>query len=306
MKYRKYRLKREECENLFGYITPYKPELKMREYDVFRGYYCGLCKSMGRNYSQLSRLGLNYDLAFLGIVLSSLEEEPDRFAREGCISNPLKKKPVALENRALEYTADLSMALIHHKLRDDWRDEKSFKSLFADIPFALAFRKSAFKHPEKHRAIAESLERLSALESESCKVVDEAADTFGKLMEAIATPEYIEDEGVKRALGFMGYNLGRWIYILDAFEDMENDLKENSYNPLLLQYEYSEDETLEEFKSRIVERVEFSLTFTLDNVSKSLEVLELYRNREIVENIVYMGMRFKMERILGKKGDEKS
>lgn len=278
----------------------------MREYDVFRGYYCGLCKSMGRNYSQLSRLGLNYDLAFLGIVLSSLEEEPDRFAREGCISNPLKKKSVALENRALEYTADLSMALIHYKLRDDWRDEKSFKSLFADIPFAIASRKSASKHPEKHRAIVESLERLSALESESCKVVDEAADTFGKLMEVIATPEYIEDESIKRALGFMGYNLGRWIYILDAFEDMESDLKKNSYNPLLLQYEYSEDETLEEFKSRIVERVEFSLTFTLDNVSKSLEVLELYRNREIVENIVYMGMRFKMERILGKKGDEKS
>lgn len=297
-----YILKREESEKLFGYIRPYKPEMKIRDYEVFRGYYCGLCKSMGRNYNQFVRLGLNYDLAFLGIVLSSLEEQPDTFRKEGCISNPIKKKATVVENRALEYTSGLSMALIHFKLLDDWNDEKSVKAIVADIPFWLASRKAKSRYGEKHEVIKERLEGLSELEKRHCRVVDEVADCFGKLMESIAVPDYITDLKVRRTLEFMGYNLGRWIYILDAFEDLERDIKKGNYNPLVLQYGYEEEEGMESFKRRIAESVEFSLTFTLDNVSKSFELLDLRRNREIVENIVYMGMRYRMESILGFKG----
>jgi hypothetical protein len=287
---------------LFGYITPYKPEMKIREYEVFRGYYCGLCKSMGSNYNQLVRMGLNYDLAFLGIVLSSLDEQPDVFRKEGCISNPLKKKITVVENRALEYASGLSVALIHFKLLDDWSDEKSVKAVLADIPFRLASRKAKKKHGEKFEAIKRRLEKLSELERKRCSIVDEVADCFGKLMESIAVPDYIDDVNTIRTLKSMGYNLGRWIYVLDAFEDLEKDLKEGNYNPLTIQYGYQKEEGLDSFKARIVDQVEFSLTFTLDNISKSFELLDLRRNREIVENIVYMGMRYRMENILGAKG----
>lgn len=290
---------------MFGYITPYKSEMKIKDYNKFRAYYCGLCKSLGQEYNQLVRMGLNYDLAFLGILLSSLEDSNHTIKYEKCIVNPMKKKMIIRNDKALNYTSDVSVMLAYFKLIDDWNDERSIKSLFANIPYKLSIKKVKRKHQNLYNNIDEKLKDLSKLEKNKCNIVDEVASVFAKIMEIIAVPEYIENDGIRRILKFLGYNLGRWIYILDAVDDIEEDINNNNYNPILLQYEYDINENIVEFYKRIKKPIEFSMTISLQNISKALELLNIKQNRAIIDNIVYMGMRYKMENIINSLGGDK-
>lgn len=290
---------------MFGYVIPYKSELKIREYNLFRAYYCGLCKTMGREYNQLVRMGLNYDISFLSLLLASLEKDKDKIRVENCIAHPIAKRMVVEENQSLKYTSSISIMLIYFKLLDDWKDDKSIKSLFLNIPFFRAIRKAKKDYSEKFKVIEEKLRQLNDLEDSNCKEVDEVADKFAKLMEEIAAPRYLKDEETIRILKFLGYNLGRWIYILDAFDDIEEDIKKKEYNVLTLQYDYQKGEDIESFIEKVRSKIEPSLTFTLENISKSFELLDIVHNKEIIENIIYLGMRDRMEKIFDKKGGDK-
>lgn len=290
---------------MFGYVIPYKSELKVREYNLFRAYYCGLCKTMGREHNQLVRMGLNYDLSFLSLLLASLEEDKDKVKVENCIAHPISKRMVVEENQSLKYTSSISIMLIYFKLLDDWKDEKSVKSLILNLPFSRAIKKAKRDYSDKFKVIEEKLGQLNDLEASNCKEVDEVADKFAKLMEEIAIPKYLKDQETIRILKFLGYNLGRWIYILDAFDDIEEDIEKKEYNVLVLQYDYQKDEDIEKFIDKIKSNIEPSLTFTLENISKSFELLDIVHNKEIIENIIYLGMRDRMEKIFDKKGGDK-
>lgn len=287
---------------MFGYVKPFKDELRVREYNTFKGYYCGLCKEMGRNFNQLTRLSLNYDLTFLGLLLSSLDDKMDTFKRENCITSPFTKKPIVQSNKHLKYNSEIGVILVYYNLIDDIKDEKSIKSLLALPSFYFPYKKARKLHIQKTDIIKKSLDKLQLLEKEKCDIIDKSADTFANIMKEIAVPEYITDEKIKRILGWFGYNLGRWIYILDAFDDLEEDVKKNSYNPMLLQYKYENDEDIKDFKKRIVKDIDFTLIYTMDNIVKSFQLLDIKYNKEIIENIIYLGMRKKMESILNKGG----
>ncbi|WP_026894043.1 DUF5685 family protein [Clostridiisalibacter paucivorans] len=283
---------------MFGYVFPYKDELKVREYNMFKGYYCGLCKTIGSEFNQFIRMGLNYDITFLSILLSSIQKERPKIVSQGCIINPIKKKPVVLYNESMLYSAHMGNILTYFKLLDDWRDEKSIKSLIFMLPYRLSIKKSLYLYNDKYKEVKRCINELSKLEKLNCDIIDKSADTFGKLMEVLADPPYITDESTKRILKWLGYNLGRWIYILDAFNDMELDINKKNYNPILLQYKYAGEE-IELFKDRVKEDILFSLTFTLENMGKSFELLDINYNKGILENILYLGTRKKMEKILG-------
>ncbi len=286
---------------MFGYVTPYKSELKVREYDMFKAYYCGLCKTLGKEFNNIVRFGLNYDLTFLVLLLSSIDEEKETITLEGCIANPIKKKLIVNTNKPLVYTANISVMLIYYKLLDDWRDEKSIKSLIGTIPFLSPLKKAKNTYNKKALIIKECLNRLTELERSKCNRIDEAADTFAKLMEEISVPDYIEDCKTERTLRWIGYNLGRWIYILDAYNDLDEDVKRASYNPILLQFNYRDNEEIDDFKNRVATNIEFSLTMSLEAIAKGFEVINIKKNKEILENIIYMGTRHKMDLILRKR-----
>jgi hypothetical protein len=323
---------------MFGYILPEKPELKMKEYELFRAYYCGVCKSIGKRHGQISRVTLNYDSTFLALLLSSLVEERVDVKRERCIVHPLQKRAIVKNNLLIDYAADMNIILAYYKLEDDWKDERSKKSFAVMQVLKPAFRKIRVNHKEKCGIIEARLEELSALEKQKCSSIDEAAEPFAKIMEEImAYGEVCEEPKIEKILRWMGYNIGRWIYILDAYDDIEKDIREKTYNPFLYQYRYFErageleiiasgcdsddcgssckgsgnqqDAKIEGFKSEIVESVDFSLTYTLNQISKGYELLATMGCSSIVENIVYMGMLRKTEQILKKgscKGNEKS
>lgn len=264
---------------MFGYVNAHKDLLRVCDYNVFRGYYCGLCKMLGKQFNQLTRLGLSYDMTFLAVLISALEETPVTLKQESCIAHPISRCPVIREDAGIRYSADMSVLLTYYKLKDDWEDEKTFRS-FARIFYFFPMKKVAKKYPRQAEAIREGLKRLRTLELENSPNPDAVADCFGKLTEAV----FDRDEN-SRPLKQLGYHIGRLIYITDAYFDLEKDIKKKNYNPFLARY------GLEVSKEELKEQLVPSLTYTLSEISAAYELLPLKKNKELLDNIIYLGLR---------------
>lgn len=268
---------------MFGYVNAYKDLLRVCDYNIFRGYYCGLCKELGKKFNQLTRFGLSYDMTFLAILVSSLEDKKIDLKMRSCIAHPVSKRPVIKGDEGIAYSADMSVILTYMKLKDDWQDEHSLKS-FARVAYFFPMKKCAKRYPRQFECIKENLSKLSALEKEKCKSIDAVADCFGKLLEGI-----FDLNGDNKALAWLGYHIGRFIYIVDAYKDIEKDLKSKSYNPFI--EIYGKDLKTEDFKDAVKD----SLTFTLSEISNAYNLLEIKKNKELLDNIIYLGLRRNLE-----------
>lgn len=282
---------------MFGYVEPDKPELKIREFDVFRGYYCSLCKTIGRRYGQVKRLSLSYDLTFLYLLLDALSPLPSRGKMERCIAHPIKKRFVVFSNNFAEYASDMNIILTYYNLKDKWADEKHLVGGAGSLVLKRAFKKAKKRYPEKCSAIEDHLNKLAELEKSGCDSIDEAAEPFAAIMRELFECGYIKDETEKKTLGWMGYNLGRWIYMLDAYDDIEEDIKSNSYNPLVKQYRFT-GEDIPGFKESIREALNFNLTYSLSEVEKAYSLLGIEKNKGILDNILYSGLIVKTDKVL--------
>ncbi len=282
---------------MFGYIVPYKDEMKVKDYEMFRSYYCGLCRAIGHENGQLPRFALNYDIAFLGLFLSSLGSENSKTDRKNCIAHPLSKRSFVYDDKALEYTANIGTMLAYFNLIDNWNDDRSKKSYIGALMLKRGSVAAKRRYESKYDNIENLLSKLSVLEKNGEKDFDKTADVFGKIMEEICDYDAVEGENERIALRWLGYNTGRWIYILDAYDDISEDFEKMEYNPLIAGLKH-EDESIEAFRERIKDRIEFTLIASLSEIAKSFELLNIKKNKEIIENIVYIGMRKKMDSVL--------
>lgn len=295
-------------EIMFGYIAPDKGEMKIKEYELFRAYYCGVCKSMGKSFGPICRLGLNYDSVFLGLFLSSINKEEVSLEYEACIANPLKKKWVVKKSSSVNFSSDINIILTYYKLQDDWKDEKNLFARLGQLAIHPAYKEVIKNNIDAELHIKQSLEKLYVLEKQKCSSMDATADPFADLIRGVVKLGYkSSNKKEEEAVDWMSYNLGKWIYIIDAFDDIEKDVQRNNYNPLLIQYEYK-NEDIGIFRNKIKEEVSFNLIHTLAQAASAFELLDM-NNRSIIENILYLGMDKKTKSILeGRscKKDEKS
>ncbi|NLI39030.1 MAG: hypothetical protein GX384_06790 [Clostridiaceae bacterium] len=282
---------------MFGYVEPDKPELKIREFEVFRGYYCGVCKSIGKRFGQVPRISLNYDLAFLAVLLDSTQGEMSIGKVERCIAHPIRKRYVIRRNQFVDYAADMNIVLAYYNLRDKWSDEKNLLGAFGSMVLRGAYKKASKRYKEKTEKIKSLLDELIRLEKEKCASLDEAAEPFANIMREVFQCPHVEDESKRKVLGWLGYNIGRWIYILDAWDDLADDIKSGSYNAILLQFQYNGGD-LDAFKASIKERLDFSLTYSLSECEKAYSLLGAVKNAGIIDNIIYSGLIVKTDKVL--------
>lgn len=291
---------------MLGYVVPDKPELKIREYELYSGYYCGICKSVKLRYGQIPRMVLNYDFVFLALVLSALRPSTEKIKQERCPIHPLKKRTVVYNEPAVDYAADMMLLLTYFKLMDDQRDEGGLKPAAGLAALKPVYKKLMKSYSEKGIMIQRELNELTSLEEQKCASLDRAAESFAKLMEEVFAADTLTDDShALELLRRIGYHTGKWIYLIDAFDDLEENAKSGSYNPLLLQWDYQpEKEEMQDFRNRIRQRVEFNLLFYLAELSKAWDQLSIARNRGLVENIIYSGLLRKTEEVL-EKGNTK-
>lgn len=273
---------------MFGYVIVNKGDLTFREFDVYHSYYCGLCKTLKEKYGVLGQLALNYDMTFLVMLLSSLYEPQTDYTREGCVTHLFMKQGIS-KNEITQFGADMTILLTAYKCEDDWQDEKKLSRKLYES--ALHGRMSKVK--EKYRDKAEIIEvcfaNLHRLEQENCDKPDKMAAIFGKVMEELFV--YREDEW-EETLRSMGFYLGKYIYLLDAYEDLEKDKKQKNYNPFSTRAELLDFEE----ECRIV------LTSAISECTRAFEMLPLIDNVKILRNILYSGVWYKY----GKVKEERS
>jgi hypothetical protein len=299
---------------MLGYVKPDKPDLKIKEFEIYGGYYCGICKSIAKRYGQFPRLALNYDSVFLAILIGAVEPTVEHFEFERCIVHPTKKRTIIYDNSAVDYAADILLLLAYYKLKDDYQDDRSLKAAIGTTLMQGTFMRLMKTAPEKCAYVKDQLSELARLESERCPSIDRSAEPFAKLMEEVFDyPGWKKEQNggeLSQIYRRIGYHLGKWIYLIDAYDDVEENLKKNSFNPLLIQFEYDpKKETVDEFKERIRERVETNLVLYLAEIAKSCSHLKFEKNQGLIENILYFGLMRKTEEILQattQKGTEKN
>lgn len=276
---------------MFGYIVTNKPELKIREFDEYRSYYCGLCRVLKEKYGIAGQLSLTYDMTFVLLLLSGLYEFPVQKGMTRCVIHPVRKQ-IVRKNKATEYAADMNVLLSYYKCMDDWHDEKKLvKYAYAKLLKKSDKNRNAF-YQKKEEAIKEALNQLSFMEKNGETDIDKVAGCSGKLMEEILV--YQEDlwEGSLRKIGFY---LGKFIYILDAFDDVEKDIKKGSYNPFAQKYQ---EESFEE-------DIRQMLLMMMTEACREFELLPIIKHGEILRNILYSGVWCRFEEILAKRKEER-
>lgn len=283
---------------MFGYVKPLKDEMKFREFEVFKSYYCSLCKAIGSK-SYISKMTLTYDMAFLALLLSSVHLDGDYTHKKFCLYK-FNKVNVVNSNKYIKYAADMNIILSNRKLIDNYKDDKNYLSFF--LSKLITSNDISVEAREKIKGIDDYLKNTFDLERSKTSSLDEISHDFGKICESI-----FDIDGTSPPLRVLGYNIGKWIYVLDAFDDIEKDIKSGSYNPLLYRFDYKSGEGVEDFKNRIIENIEFTLIRCLSEASGAYELLEIKKNKEILNNIIYLGLDRQTTKVLkGGSCSEKS
>lgn len=281
---------------MFGYVTPYKLELKIKDYEMFKAYYCGLCIAIKKNFSNLCRLSLNYDMTFLGILLDSLSNEKNNYEVSNCIAHPFKKKPKVINNDALDYAAFCNVALVYYKLLDDYNDDNSLNKKILSLYLRKFIDNKNLDLQPLLKNIEENISNLNALESSNKYIsIDELshnfADLTGFLISFYFKNEYFHDDLYK-----LGYNLGRWIYIIDAYDDLEDDMKKNKFNAINKAFN-TESLSYEDLIAFQRDRIEFNLMMSASTTIETLKNLPLEKNNDLLFNILQLGLMHKIETI---------
>lgn len=272
---------------MFGYVRINKMDLTFREFDYYKGYYCGLCKYVKENHGEVSRLSLNYDITFLIVILTALYKLDSDITYERCIANPLKKK-MRIVNEITEYAASMNILLSYYKLEDNLYDDNGIKDKLAYELYKGKLKKAYEKYPQKAEYIKQQLGNLRELEKQESKSIDKVSNTFGNLMGEIFV--YKKDE-YEQNLRNIGFNLGKYIYILDAYEDLEEDNKKGRYNPFI---DYIDK------KEELKNKVDRLISMSLGMATKNIEQLNLEFNKSIIDNIIYSGVYLRYKSILEK------
>lgn len=275
---------------MFGYVVVNKPELKIKDFDKYQQYYCGLCQNLKKTHGKKSQFTLNNDLTFVGILLSGLYEPKETVKNIRCPLHPLHKKTVRT-NDCFNYASDMTMILTYYKLEDDILDENSLKSkLFRQI-LKKEFLKVKKQYPQKVINILKQLDKIHELENRNSTDLDFIAGCFGHVMGEIMT---YKDDIFKDDLYNMGYYLGKFIYLIDAYEDIETDIKKGHFNPLKSQFN----------NSHFDENCFTLLEMMISQSSLYFEKLPIIENAEILKNIIYSGIWTKFELIKQKRLEE--
>ena len=266
---------------MLGVMTVRKEELKFREFDRYRAFYCGLCRSIGTRCGGLCRMALSFEMTFLAMLLTALYESETAQEARRCAFHPVHRRQM-LRNDAIDYCADLSAIVSYYDLRDGWEDERRIDRLAESELLKKAAQRAGAALPRQREAVERYVRELHAIEARNDQNLDAAANLTGDMLaELFVMREDVYGDDLRE----MGYYLGKFIYLCDCYEDIERDEKKKSYNPLLSRKDQpSFDASCEQMLSDMMARA-----------ARAFERLPILQDAEIMRNILYSGIWLRFE-----------
>ena len=273
---------------MFGYVKAFPPELTLREYELYRAGYCGVCRAMGRCNGRTSCAGLTWDSVFLFFVRTALTKDPFEVKRIFCLLHPFRKRQAVLSTPQIDYAARASAVLIHGKLQDDKKDERGVKKLRASLLLPLASRhKKRAALPELEERCGAILAKLAETERERPASFDLPASLSGELTAEVFScglPAGSEEERLAREIGF---HTGKFVYAADAADDFLSDQKAGRYNPYAALF--GRDTLTEDDKEGIFDGIRYELT-AIERALALIDFSGITGIEHILSNIVGEGM----------------
>lgn len=266
---------------MLGVMTVRKDELKFREFDRYRGYYCGLCRAIGSRCGSVCRMALSFEMTFLAMLHTSLYEPETADEKHRCVVHPLGKQRM-LANEAIDYAADLSAIVAYYDLRDGWEDERRVDRLAESALLRKAAKEAGERLPRQKEAVERYVKALHEIEDQNDQNLDAAANLTGEMLAELYV---MKDDIYARDLRELGFYLGKFIYLCDCYEDVERDIRKKNYNPLVLR------RTNETFAADC----EQMLSDMMARAALAFERLPLIDDAVIMRNILYSGIWLRFE-----------
>ena len=282
----------------------------MYEFEIYRSVYCGICKDMDRRFGFVTRFTLSYDAAFLALVDLSVRKKKLAVRNERCIAHPWKKTMCATCSSDLSYASSVSVPLTYHKLRDDLADKGLKKKLaaYALLPsFKKAYKKACVKYSSLSDKISEAMKLQTAIEKDKSAGIDQACEPTALMMQAVFG-ELGKTQKEKALLSRFGYCLGRYIYITDALDDLKKDIAQGDYNPLKI-YMYSHNIEWDgqgKFPKQITDLCDATVNMSLGVLADCYVALDMKRFRDILDNIVYLGLKYTYDQVKQEKFNKRN
>ena len=273
---------------MFGYVSISAKELTKPQLQRYNSVYCGICRCIRQQASQTARLTLQYDMAFLALLLMSLYEPEETTGPNACLLHPIQKRPW-VDNPYIRYAADLNVALAYFKSMDDWQDEGKHSAKWIMGSLEKSYPAIAERYDRQCTAIESCIHQLEQLEQENCSNPDEVANCFGRLMGELFV--YQEDFWAD-TLREMGNALGRFIYLADAAIDYDKDAKKNTYNPFLAMGTGKDWPRWEEY-----------LVLDMSRCTEYFEKLPLVQDKALLDNVLYSGVWTNFGKLRKKAGE---
>lgn len=273
---------------MFGYVTINPPELKMKEYHRYKAYYCGLCKALKKRHGIRGQVLLNYDMTFLVILLTGLYECKTRVGKKRCFAHPLQLHPM-LMNEMSAYAADMNVLMAYYHFMDDWRDARSIPKWAAAKLLERKRKKIEKQYKRQGKTIANCIKQLTEYEKQGERNLDKVAGCFGELLSEVFI---YQEDCWQPFLKRIGFFLGKFIYLMDAYEDLQEDQQKGTYNPFLHYY------TMPEFEA-LAQNI---LNMMMAECSMAFEKLPIVKDVEILRNILYSGVWVKYGKLKLDKG----
>ncbi len=285
---------------MFGYVIPDKPNILIKDYTEYRAYYCGMCKAIGKDAGQLMRLSINYDITLLAMFAVNLLDEDVKIQEERCMTHWVKNRPIARCDRAFSIVSKINSILGYYKAKDDSLDEKKLLKGTVKALISPYYKKARKQLPEFDRISKEQYARLAALEKEAKASIDEFCDPFASIM--VAAGKEIKDDA---NFADLCYNLGRWIYIIDALDDLYQDFTHHRFNPFLIGIKAG---LTKEKHDEIIEQGKRLLYVAIDDIKNAYNKMDIRLAEGPLSNIIYLGLERRTEDILskGEKNEKKS
>ena len=277
---------------MFGYVITNCKTLSEDERSRFRAMYCGMCKTLKRRYGNLGRLTLSYDMTFLAMVLSSLYEPEEECGQAKCLPHPIKPHSYIV-NSMMDYAVDLNVALAYHKCADNWADDRNPVYAGAKLALSTAYRKAQSFRPAQCKAIETWMNEIRRIEKSGVEEIDPPMNLTGAMMGTLFC--YDPDDYWAEQLYKMGEGLGRFIYFMDAYDDLQKDVKHNKYNPLKSLMHQDDFEAI----------CKDGLTMMMADCADAFEQLPVLKDADLIRNILYSGVWGKYGYIQNKKAKKK-
>lgn len=274
---------------MFGYININQKIMTEENKKAYQSYYCGLCRKLKSDCGTKGQMLLTYDMTFLVVLLTGLYELSNEESEITCALHPTKKRTVWI-NEATQYAADMNLVLAYQNLIDDWKDDKAYTKKALAKMLDKDYTRIMSKYPRQVKALEDYMRRTEEVERSHESNLDVVAGLTGEMLGEIFC--WKEDEWAEE-LRTLGFYMGKFIYLMDAYEDYDDDVHKNAYNPLV----YVKGESAEELDTLL----RLLLTSMMSECAKSFERLPILLHADILRNVLYSGVWSKYEYIQLKK-----